>query len=417
MPRTIPALPRRLSPPEEQSLSLKVEVITPLFGGSARPREVNETHPVRAASVRGHLRFWWRATTGAAFGSAADLFNAESRLWGSTEQPGQVRVEVQVLNQGESMPCAEPEPNGKGGYKALPRFLHQWPPYALHPFQGQDYGKANEIPPAHALVGVTFLLKLSGPRNALEEVQPALAAWLKYGGLGARTRRGCGSVASDWQDPDAGNLAEKADGSRLTVLAGSRQFAGSKTDKAVAAWRAAVELYRDFRQNRQKGFARNPGQNQRPGRSRWPEPDSVRRLVGHHSPRHSPRKELPNGYPRAELGLPIIFHFKDNREGDPDQATLQGPRDGQRRFASPVITRAIKVEGGYRPLLLILNAPHVWDFGPLDLKCEHSRASISQEQIRLTPAERAQVHPLGKNETREALAAYVLSQGWQEVSA
>ena len=43
------------------------KVITPLFGGGVTPNEKDPVTTVRGSSVRGHLRFWWRATRGGEF--------------------------------------------------------------------------------------------------------------------------------------------------------------------------------------------------------------------------------------------------------------------------------------------------------------------------------------------------------------
>lgn len=159
-------------------------------------------------------------------------------------------------------------------------------------------------------------------------------------------------------------------------------------------------MYRDFRQK--PGIARNESsESKRPGRSRWPEPDSIRRITGQHAWNHSPTHAVQRGFPRADLGLPIIFHFKDR--GDPADATLHGPADGLDRFASPVITKAEAVDDGYRPLVLVLNAPHVWQFG--DLRLNDKR--ITQTQVALTREERGEVPPLGGEDVREALIRHV----------
>src|SRR5690606_23828924 len=97
------------------------------------------------------------------------------------------------------------------------------------------------------------------------------------------------------------------------------------------AWRAAVELMERFRQGPE--FGRNSGQQpNRPGRSRWPEPDTIRDAVGRvdeHQANHPARPY----YPRADLGLPIVFQFKV-AAGRPAQFMLQGAEKTLARMAS-----------------------------------------------------------------------------------
>src|SRR5437879_5029216 len=65
-------------------LAVRLAVVTPLFGGSAIAGEPDADLPVRAASVRGNLRFWWRACNAARFRTARELFNEEARIWGAS---------------------------------------------------------------------------------------------------------------------------------------------------------------------------------------------------------------------------------------------------------------------------------------------------------------------------------------------
>jgi len=100
MPRRVPDIPLpALKEPTLETWTLKLKTITPMFGGSAIPRGVDAQNPIRAASVRGHLRFWWRATAGAGYSDPRELFEAEERIWGSTGTQKQGLVALSVSNQ------------------------------------------------------------------------------------------------------------------------------------------------------------------------------------------------------------------------------------------------------------------------------------------------------------------------------
>src|SRR5688572_2782128 len=59
-------------------------IITPLFGGGVRPGEADPVTTVRGSTVRGQLRFWWRAARGGHYGkSLAAMKAAEDLLWGA----------------------------------------------------------------------------------------------------------------------------------------------------------------------------------------------------------------------------------------------------------------------------------------------------------------------------------------------
>jgi CRISPR/Cas system CMR-associated protein Cmr1 (group 7 of RAMP superfamily) len=46
-------------------VDLSVRIVTALYGGGVEAGMIDTLTPFRAPSVRGHLRYWWRATCGA----------------------------------------------------------------------------------------------------------------------------------------------------------------------------------------------------------------------------------------------------------------------------------------------------------------------------------------------------------------
>ncbi len=131
---------------------------------------------------------------------------------------------------------------------------------------------------------------------------------------------------------------------RLHVLAAGRIF-----PTGFGALEAGLARLKDFRQA--VGLARNPGQQaNRPGRSRWPEPDQIRRLTSTHAANHAPAHPVGK-FPRAAFGMPIIFHFQGN--GEPGDTSLQPA--GAERLASPLVIRpAVGSDGRIRAIALIL---------------------------------------------------------------
>ena len=96
-----------------------------------------------------------------------------------------------------------------------------------------------------------------------------------------------------------------------------------------------------------------------------------------------------------------MFHFRDR--DDPEERTLQAKGDGATRFASPVITKALALpEGGYKPLIAVLQAPHAWALGDLDL----NGTSVPRAWIELTLEERKKVEPLAGRDPRSAVLEF-----------
>jgi CRISPR-associated protein Cmr1 len=149
----------------------------------------------------------------------------------------------------------------------------------------------------------------------------------------------------------------------------------------MAAWDAAVGLMREFRQGENVGRNRGTAPN-RPGRSRWPEADSLRSITGEGEDRHLPgiTTEEP-AFPRAELGLPIVFHFKDQMDS-PNNSELYPQRTPEsHRMASPVIVRPFGIWGRPEafPMVLVLTTP-----GPEDLQLRFEDGTTSPK---IGPAE------------------------------
>jgi len=300
-------------------------------------------------SIRGHLRFWWRATRGAVCDSVEKLREREVEIWGDTENPSKVQVIATMLKDGESRPCAT-LPQGK----SFPKFEQDHPAYALFPFQGN--ARENK-PIGKGTYGIEFELRIRCPANLSADVQSATWAWLNFGGIGARTRRGCGALYCKEAAPQSSSFNDIQEWiTRLCRSFGMQRqhivrdwpsfpdkfLIEEESRKPLEAWSAVIVLLKEFRQG--EGIGRNPGQGNRPRRSRWPEPEAIRQATNCRLPKHQRVPAIPDTFfPRAEFGLPIIFHFKD--QGDPLDATLV-PIEGSERMSSPLILKPLMCNDG-----------------------------------------------------------------------
>ncbi len=124
---------------------------------------------MRAASIRGQLRYWLRAMIGASTSSLADVWQKESKVFGSTSNGSAVSVRVY-----------RDSPEKYGSYAMLPhRANDNQRSYqkALNP--GQLYDLELVTPPG---------MKLP------DDVLNALKLWSLLGGIGRRSRRMFGAV-------------------------------------------------------------------------------------------------------------------------------------------------------------------------------------------------------------------------------
>lgn len=385
------------APAGRRVLPVDVEVVTPMMGGGSCPRECDEDVPVRASAVRGQLRFWWRATRGCEFEEPGELLHRERAVWGGVGDEGpqasEVLLRVEAVQRGQRIAAGIHRWNpklaqGRGGHKSLPEWRNGYPGYALFPLQRTRENldaapRGADEPTADVVAGLGFRLVVSYKPELEADVRAALWAWIAFGGLGARTRRGLGALASPtpgmgcprgadlgaWlRERWAEHVWHRPVDRPWPVLDGARAILLPSEGNALMAWSRAVELLRAFRQ--EEGFARDPGREGRPGRSRWPEADSLRlNVVGKQRPwAHPPR--LPSGvapfFPRAAFGLPIVFQFKD--AGDREAGGTLQPSGVGGRLASPLLLRPVRDGGGrFQPLVLQLRAPGPWDLGALEV--------------------------------------------------
>ncbi len=355
----------------DTSFSVAVKIVTPVLGGSffTAGGGIDHRHldPIRVPTIRGHLRFWWRALQPANLG-ADELRRRERSLWGGMGtgggndgdgKPAASRVSIRVEAVQPENPEIDPDPPPGGGKG-----------YALFPARQQTRGPEVIRPTVPRLKpGITFTLRLACPPDHLEEVRGAVRAWILFGGYGSRTRRGLGSLtvtadAATWlpaspsTDMMKALLAGNGSTTVTPTLAGSSLVTGQPTPNAEAAWDQAVVQLQYFRQ--QAGLARNPGQTpQRPGQSRWPEPDKIRHLTNRWG--HPRRKEIgpQPAWPRSQFGLPIVGRFTGGSQ-EPGEFQIQWQADGAAkpsdRLASPLILKALPLaDGTFLPCALWLS--------------------------------------------------------------
>lgn len=381
--------------PELVELRVQLEVVTPILGGSHQTRALDDVDVIRAPSVRGHLRFWWRALYGAQYANIDALYQRESALWGRAATDGGGRSAVGIRISVEGTP---------GSPDTSDIDLQQTPgAYALWPARAERrQGQVVKPPAPRRKPGTKFVLalKVAGTDNDEVEIKNALRAWILFGGYGGRTRRGLGSLkvignVNGW-------LPTAATREALTSLFGVDVFTaptrtpgdvpwlggaalqiGQADDDAQKAWTTALDWLKEFRQGTTNhpplGRAREPGtgkaQPSRPSISNWPEADKIRHIKGK-THAHAPRHNSTAAWPRAGFGLPIIGQFQtQDRRGqrfdsrNPPNGGYDEPgafelrwRAGNvehDRLASPLIVKALPLaDGSFAPCALWLNRAH-----------------------------------------------------------
>lgn len=169
--------------------TLHLQVVTPLFSGD--DPDPKAAALIRVPSVRGALRYWLRAViAGRGLVGQEDLlalWAAEECVLGSTRKPSPIalRIRRQPRYKNDLAPAwtGKPETMAFVGARYL---LGQglWK---------HDVGLKRRYVPAGAEFDLD--VRFSGDDAVDGQFMVALWAWLTYGGLGARTRRGFGQLA------------------------------------------------------------------------------------------------------------------------------------------------------------------------------------------------------------------------------
>lgn len=429
-PKTLPErLRRRFRSHDDAEFSVALKIVTPILGGSfftaGGAVNLRGLDTIRVPTIRGHMRFWWRALQPASIGWR-ELRSRERALWGGMggggdgdqSQPQASRVSVRV----ETIQPVTPEidrddPSGGGAG------------YALFPARKQTKaGQVTRDTVPRLKPGITFTLRVSCPKEHLDDVRRTTQAWILFGGYGSRTRRGLGSltVTSDtaaWL-PSAATadslkalLAGTGSTTDTPTLAGSSLVVGEPNASAETAWDLAVGQLQYFRQER--AFAREKG-TQRPGQSRWPEPDKIRHLTGRLG--HPPRFREQPAWPRAQFGLPIVGRFARGDQ-EPGDFQIQWQVDGASRpadrLASPLIVKALPLaDGRFVPCALWL--ARGFPRGKVVLVMNNRADARSAAAFETMHGAGDEVlHPAleGKTSVRQAYLDWLVSQcKWQRVS-
>jgi len=405
--------PQRKTPPTPSinfreatgRIDKEFEVLTPLFGGGVHV-DPERTHqklcdrrtPVRGASVRGQLRFWWRATKGCLFESQAAMLARETEIWGNASHPGAVGLWIARQPElGKEEPVYRTTQGGNGNYQ--PRAIDTaigYGAFSLQPLSQHLKSNDASLREGGKLRYLTGkpLLSLTFPEAMRGDVEAAVEAWTAFGGIGGRTRRGFGAVGAAGVEPDALKALKKWARSQERTLSKVPSLHGARVEvlaeddsSALDALRRGLSKLQQLRQG--SGLGRNPGRENpnKPGRSRWPEPELIRKLTNKSDPQHRDRFVNVDKTPRWVFGMPIVFHFQSKT--DPGETELR-PRDYE-RMASPLIIRPFKKPNGrYGCLAVALQIPDMQV--PLKLAKAPGDPRVDGQ---ITASEVSRIRPLG----------------------
>ena len=332
MRNTAPTAPSSWPTPGSsgRSLEVRLQSLTPIFKGGATPDRVDPGRPFRVPSVRGMLRYWWRATS--AIGDTRSLRDREQEIFGGvfgtddqSARASRVTLSVSRMTSRET-----PRPDS--------------------PAYSYVFGVTGRITNENVLhLDAKGVLRVGWTGNVGADVQRAFKAWMLFGGIGGRSRRGCGSV---WWDAGAGDAPGSVDaclaaaraltparagGPAWPTLCGGAILVGPASASADVAWRAGLDAMKNVRasQGVDPQILTRLG---RPSLTDWKQQDYIPAAA---------RRAFRS--PRAALGLPIRFQGTTS-------FTLTAANTN--RFPSPVHFKVIRLgEGNFHPVYTVIRTP------------------------------------------------------------
>jgi CRISPR-associated protein Cmr1 len=364
-------------------LTLEITLQTPMVGGGTEPMNADPVVPFRGEAMRGALRFFWRiALVGGLIHKdlgigpldVGALRQLEKEVWGGVHG-AQARVGLSnstASSIGLTVSAVTLGPDGLQPWSRRSSAVREKLAYAYFPVAPRKPGPGD---PNLVSVGASFQLEIHQRRGSLlsaEDLSLVVQWWLALGGMGARTRRGAGTISARvlhaWGGLEENQVLSMPDQLPSCV----RVFLGQQAHKnAMAACADAVRVLQQFRQG--VGAGRNRGSDPEkpalPGMSLWPEPHGLRQALNCSLPRHKAAPKAVNessGHaPRLAFGAPIVMEFKDGPDGgvqphrDPPKGEWLPFSESQGiagRMASPLITKAVRCgDGSWRAALIVLD--------------------------------------------------------------
>jgi len=313
------------------------EVITPCFCGGAEPDKQAE---IRAPSIRGQLRWWFRTLGGFKSLAGKSVREQEAMLFGSVSgnegRASQLIVRVKghsgvglVSSQVKDSDAMNARVGTARGYLLFPLRI-----------------KPRAVFDQPQLPGFDLHLVWRGNPSLWRDIQALVTVFGNFGALGLRSRRAMGALAIS-KAPISLNesLACFADESSLTVRA-MPAMDGSDAISVLANW---LKSWRAHGSSGNNAVAKTyPG-------------FSFAKHDHDSGVDHSNRKTY-----RPAIGLPIVQRYSGGGTSNWEFGA-GGTKESKGRFASPVILRphrAVDASGklGWHALVIFVDA-HKWPTG------------------------------------------------------
>lgn len=349
-----------------------LELITPCFCGGAESERQAE---IRAPSIRGHLRWWFRTLGG--FKLLADqgmnVREQENLIFGSTAG-GEGRAGRLVIRISGFKPSTEivddvamnARPGSDRGF-------------ILFPLRAERAGTPNERRRDRGVFNKSALVSPAAPSFALhifwrgesatwDDIRALIVVFGNLGALGFRSRRAMGALAFR---SSASSLSEAWQRFRTPGAIVVRQLTATGPSDAIAV---LAKWLKSWRSHGRTG--NNAAERAMPGYT-YAKQDHDMAASG-----------APGAAFRPALGLPILSKYGEWNETFDESKARRNPRyRGEGRFASPVLLRPHRDAQGKWHALVIFVDTHMWQEGkPVYLSSANNRGQSREVSLDLYKA-------------------------------
>lgn len=342
-----------------------LELITPCFCAGADPAQAE----IRAPSIRGQLRWWFRVLGGFKSLATMPVPDQEAMIFGQTAGDDGCAGKLMVRISSPQPRSERKNADDLGGGTNTPLGYALFP---LRPF-GESDGRRGVM-----AEGTQFKLDLiwRGPSTSWPDIHSLVLVWSHLGAMGFRSRRSMGAIRCiSHKEEVSGALTRFSNGSSVSVVKvdgsslNSWRDAAAESLKWYRSWRQHGQMNRRWDRRSNSWITISPAQQaenrSQPG-FRYARRDHNEGLAVQGTGAPSPDPEAPHGLAgqtfRPALGLPIIQFFSSlggpNGPIPKGRATVnwnETPDGG--RFASPVLLRPHKdVQGRWHALVIFVDA-------------------------------------------------------------
>ncbi len=314
-----------------------IEIITPCFCSGAKAEQQAE---IRAPSIRGQLRWWFRTLGG--FKSLAaqgkTLRQQENEIFGNAAGNSGTASRVVVRVAGN--PSASLRSQTTKDSDLMDARMGSDRGYLLFPLRNKPRGVFDGSTPARFQLSVQW----RGSSEQWIDIQSLVTVFGHLGSLGFRSRRAMGALAFEIGAYDLASALGRFTTSNRLIL---RQLPADNSRNAISVLARWLKGWRAHGRTADHQHAHAPEPPHNPG---------FRFARNDHDAGFN--RDVSETY-RPALGLPIIQRYATGNPSNWDFGS-GSPRQPKGRFASPVLLRPHRDAQGKWHSLVIFADAHKW---------------------------------------------------------